>query len=106
MIHHVTTRVAGVSFERRQEVLTALRLDNVEICPEPRNPYDSNALAVWAVTDGGERVQVGYVPRALAAAIAPCVQGQRCLPGAIIGWQGGGDLYTGITIGFDYNDGN
>jgi hypothetical protein len=102
----VTTRVAGVTFERRQETLASLKLDSVEIVPEPQNPYDNNALAVWAVTDAGERVQIGYVPRYLAAEIAPCVQDKRFIPGEIIGWQGGEDgLYIGVTVQFEYDDG-
>lgn len=103
----VTTRVAGVSFERRQETLTSLKLNSIEVCPEPANPHDSNALAVWAVTDSGERVQVGYVPRKVAAEIAPHVQGVRRIPGEIVGWQGGEDgLYLGLTITFQYDDGD
>lgn len=103
----ITTRIAGVTFERRQETLASLRIDSVEIVPEPANPYDSNALAVWAVTDAGERVQIGYVPRNLAAEVAPHVQGQRMIPGEIVGWQGGEDgLYIGVTISFTYDNGN
>jgi HIRAN domain-containing protein len=102
----ITTRVAGVTFERRQEALASLRLDSIEVCPEPRNPYDANALAVWAVTDSGERVQIGYIPRGIAAEVTPRVQDQRRLPGVIVGWQGGEDgLYIGVTVRFEYDDG-
>jgi hypothetical protein len=59
--------VAGVSY----------RLDDVQadgfapgrplaLVPEPHNPHDPNAIAIW---DADRRVQAGYVPAELARAL-------------------------------------
>jgi HIRAN domain len=61
------TRVAGASFHD-----DALRLahfaagQHVEIRPEPANPLDRNALAVF-----GGGVRVGYIPAPIAKVLAP-----------------------------------
>jgi hypothetical protein len=61
------TRVAGASFHD-----DALRLahfaagQHVEIRPEPANPVDRNALAVF-----GGGVRVGYIPAPIAKLLAP-----------------------------------
>jgi hypothetical protein len=69
--------VVGVSFEGRQDILARLydrQRDGVTIVPSlkrwPDNPYDANAIAVH-VTAPGETVQIGYIPKALAATLAP-----------------------------------
>jgi single-stranded-DNA-specific exonuclease len=62
------TKLAGVSFEGRQEVIgrlapgAPLRLER-----QPDNPYDSDAVAVF--DPAGD--QVGFLNRRLAAALAP-----------------------------------
>jgi hypothetical protein len=65
--------VAGVSFEGRQAILAVLADDQAKgdqlagaLVREPANPYDPNAIQVRI---GGR--QVGYVPKALAANLAP-----------------------------------
>lgn len=64
------TKLAGVTFEGRQEVLARLspgallRLER-----QPDNPYDANACALFD-THGS---QVGFLNRRLAAAIAPAI---------------------------------
>lgn len=42
--------------------------------PEPRNPYDRNAIGVW---DANRRAQVGYVPRELAPGIGQAIRGRN-----------------------------
>ncbi len=39
----------------------------LQLVREPDNPHDPNALAIW---DAERRVQVGYVPRDVAAELA------------------------------------
>jgi hypothetical protein len=39
----------------------------LELTPEPWNPHDQNAVAIW---DAGHRHHIGYVPRDLAPDIA------------------------------------
>lgn len=73
----IKTRVAGVSFENRdgtprQPFVKQCRKDDMLLLRrEPDNPFDGNAIAVDWSDAGGERHQIGYVPRALAALLAP-----------------------------------
>ncbi len=64
------TKLAGVTFEGRQETLAALKPKTpLRLVREPDNPHDSNACAVLD-TRG---VQIGYLNRRLASAIGPAV---------------------------------
>jgi hypothetical protein len=64
----ITTRVVGVTFEGRQEVVARLqRGDRVWLEMQPTNPYDRNAIKVCH--ENGE--MVGYLSRQLAASIHP-----------------------------------
>jgi len=64
----ITTRVVGVTFEGRQEVVARLRRgDRVWLDREPTNPYDRNAIMVCR--ENGE--QIGYLNRHLAASLNP-----------------------------------
>lgn len=67
----ITTRVCGVTFEGRQEIVARLQMgDRVWLEPEPDNPYDCNAIKVSRSC--GE--QIGYINRHLAASIVPYFQ--------------------------------
>jgi hypothetical protein len=79
------TRVAGVTFENRQSVIERCTPgQRVVLRPEPDNPYDANAIAVYAVFGdfmfGEVEEQIGYLPAALAAALVsffpPLVSGR------------------------------
>lgn len=66
-------RVAGVTFEGRQSVLRRLYRDQVQGAPmqvdlhrEAGNAFDPNAIQV--IVNG---YHVGYVPKRLAASLAP-----------------------------------
>jgi single-stranded-DNA-specific exonuclease len=62
------TKLAGVSFEGRQDVVARLEPGTVlRVARRPDNPYDANAIALLDPT--GE--QVGFFNRRLAAALAP-----------------------------------
>ena len=64
----ITTKVVGVSFEGRQEILARLQMgDRIWLEREPFNHYDHNAIKVSRFN--GE--QIGYLSRYLAASIAP-----------------------------------
>ena len=64
----LTTKVVGVTFEGRQEVVARLKEgDRVWLDQEPDNPYDKNAITVCR--SNGE--QIGYLNRYLAASIVP-----------------------------------
>ena len=64
----VSTRVVGVTFEGRQEVVARLQLgDRIWLEMEPDNQYDPNAIKVCR--SNGE--QFGYLNRQLAADVVP-----------------------------------
>lgn len=75
----ILTRVAGVTFDNRDGSprQTYIRLvkkdDRLVLAREPLNDFDPNAIPVlWATPDGVEH-QLGYVPRALSAVLAPLI---------------------------------
>ena len=70
----ITTKVVGVTFEGRQEVVAKLQMgDRVWLEMEPSNPYDANAIMVSR--SNGE--QIGYLNRHLAARIIPYFKAYR-----------------------------
>jgi single-stranded-DNA-specific exonuclease len=88
------TKVAGVSYEDRQSIIAGLRGNEpCRIVPEPENKFDPNALAVHVATDDGVK-HVGFVPRELAAQIAPLLEGEAVMV----------RLHS-ITGGFELDDG-
>lgn len=88
-------KVAGVTFEGRQKYLANLRGDEpVRIVPEPENPYDPNALAVHIATEDFGVAHCGFVPRNLAAEIAPLLDGEAIMV-----------QISEITGGFEMRDG-
>ena len=65
------TKLTGVTFERRQELLADLTMeDELELRRDTRNVHDSNACAVYSVR---HNQQVGFLNRALAAVLAPAL---------------------------------
>jgi single-stranded-DNA-specific exonuclease len=64
------TKLAGVSFEGRQDVVARLEPGiPLRLVRQPDNEYDPNALAV--MTPAGD--QVGFLNRRLAAVLAPAI---------------------------------
>jgi len=67
-------RIAGVAGAARHHA-AALQSDDVapgrklELCRDPANEHDPNAIAV--VAGAGGREQIGWVPREIAAELAP-----------------------------------
>lgn len=63
----ITTKVVGVSFEDRQEIVARMQIgDHVWLEREPDNPFDPNAVSVNC--SNGE--QIGYLSARLAAKLA------------------------------------
>jgi single-stranded-DNA-specific exonuclease len=88
------TKVVGVSFEGRQDVVAALRPgDALELRRDPENPYDTNAIGVWFGT-----LQLGFVKREIAAKIAPNVDAGERYTAAVTAVTGGGARSWGINI--------
>lgn len=60
----MTTHVAGVTYENRQEAVRKMSpMDTVILFPEKDNPYDPNAMKVL-MKDG--KTSLGYLPREVA----------------------------------------
>lgn len=68
-------KVAGVTYDGRQHIIADLSGDEpCRLIAEPDNKYDPNAIGVWVATSEG-KAHIGYVPRELAAQIAPHLDG-------------------------------
>lgn len=65
------TKVAGVTFENRAEIIARFNdSEDLRLVREPKNSYDTNAVAVYAPRH--ERI-IGYLNKDLAAVIAPAL---------------------------------
>ena len=63
------TKIAGVSFEGRQDVIAGLRAEApLELRRQPDNPHDCNAIAVYY-----GNLQLGFFNKRLAARLAPLI---------------------------------
>src|SRR5580700_797209 len=66
---HFHTKIAGVSFEGRQDLIAGLHAGApLELHRQPQNPYDGNAIAVHY-----GNLQLGFFNKRLAAHIAPLI---------------------------------
>ncbi len=64
----VRTKVVGVTFEGRQEVVAKLKMgEQIVLRREPSNPYDTNAIRVERL----DEEQIGFLNRHLAQELAP-----------------------------------
>lgn len=65
------TRVAGISYEGREDIARLVTKDTpISLERDPNNEYDSNAIKIMVEIEG-ELQSIGFVPRDYAAAIAP-----------------------------------
>jgi single-stranded-DNA-specific exonuclease len=90
------TKLAGVSFEGRQEVVARLEPGTVlRAVRQPDNPFDCNAIALLDPT--GE--QVGFFNRRLAAALAPVMDGGVVFEVTVTDVTGeGGEQSRGVNV--------
>jgi single-stranded-DNA-specific exonuclease len=87
---HFHTKIAGVSFEGRQDVIAGLRAGvPLELRRQPENPHDRNAIAVHY-----GNLQLGFVNKKLAAHIAPLIDEGARYRARIASLTGGGDPST------------
>jgi hypothetical protein len=100
---NILCRVAGVTFDGRQEIIGMMHgNEDVMLIPEPDNKYDENAIAVWVAfptESGHEKAQIGYLPRDVAASVAPIIEGEKILC-KVDEITGGFELYGGDTANF------
>lgn len=102
-------KVAGVTYENRQEIIAKLQgTEPVVIKPEPENPYDKNAIAV-VVGFEGEVYHIGYVPKELAAELAPLLEEEDLIgkiwniTGGFVKWDGT-EATRGVVVIVDVPD--
>lgn len=85
----VETRVAGITFDNsdgtsRQALARLLRAgDPLDLMREPTNPFDPNAIALYAGQGRAAGKQLGYVPRTLAAVLGPLMDQDIRLAGTV-----------------------
>ncbi|TMI76100.1 MAG: single-stranded-DNA-specific exonuclease RecJ [Bacillati bacterium ANGP1] len=89
------TKVAGVTFEGRQETVQALRPgDALMLRREPDNPHDPHAVKV--VTASG--TQIGYLSARVASRLAPSIDSGARYAAAVSQITGGGERSYGVNI--------
>lgn len=91
----ITTKIAGVTFENRQNYVKKLRVgEKVKLIREPNNKYDKNAVAVYNLNNN----QLGYIPKELAKSISDKMSAEE-IPNAIVKYIAGGNgLNYGATL--------
>lgn len=80
------TKVVGVTFENRQDVLSSLEVGTeLKLVRQPQNEYDVNAIAV-TLYDG---TQIGFLNKHLAKALAPVIDAGTGYDAAVSALTGG-----------------
>jgi single-stranded-DNA-specific exonuclease len=88
------TKVVGVSFEGRQDVVAGMREGvPLELFRQPANAYDPNAVAVCYGA-----LQLGFIKREIAARIAPNIDAGERYSAVVTAVTGGGTKSFGINI--------
>lgn len=99
--HRITTKVAGVSFGKRQEAIKRLcnyapRRVVFTLRREEENPYDENAIAVDVTVIGKGTFHMGYLPKDIAQILTPLLD-KNHLP-SITNWETLGEGTKGIKL--------
>jgi single-stranded-DNA-specific exonuclease len=88
------TKVVGVSFEGRQDVVAGLYAGlPLELRRHPENAYDPNAIGVWYGA-----LQLGFLKREIAARVAPNIDGGERYTAEVTAVTGGGARSTGVNV--------
>ena len=93
------TKVAGVSIGNRQEIISKI-VNGTELCivREKDNSYDPNAVGIyWG------QYQIGYIPRDVAAKIAPQIDGGQKFRIKVSQITGGGEKWLGVNVFIEKN---
>jgi hypothetical protein len=83
----VETKVAGTTFERRQEAIEHLQrysaeLINIALVRDAGNEYDPEAVKVLCTVEGKGSYMMGFIPRPLAAFVAPLIDAGKAVSSA------------------------
>ncbi|MGN0449579.1 MAG: HIRAN domain-containing protein [Ruminococcus sp.] len=103
---NICTRVAGVTYSKRQQAiehLTHYRPENIRISlyRDNKNAYDCNAVAVIATVKDKGSYTMGYLPKALAAFIAPLMDAGRTITSRLAGIRGTNEPYLNYGLGIE-----
>lgn len=103
---NICTKVAGVTYGKRQQAiehLTHYRPENIRISlyRDKANAYDRNAVAVIATVKGKGSYTMGYLPKALAAFIAPLMDAGRTITSRLAGIRGTNEPYLNYGMGIE-----
>jgi len=84
LLPRLETKVAGVTYGNRQQAIEHLtryapEAVSIRLKREADNAADRNAVAVWAAVEGKGSYHMGYIPRALAAFIAPLLDAGKAV---------------------------
>lgn len=90
----IDAKVKGVTIGRRQTALDHLRRYaaadiSITLERDSDNTADNNAVAVIATVKGKGSYQVGYLPRYLAAIVAPLMDAHKAVTAAFQAVKGG-----------------
>jgi hypothetical protein len=99
----VATKVAGVTFGNRQTAIAHLtqyapESITIRLQREQGNQYDRNAVAVIAAVEGKGSYHMGYLPKALAAFIAPLMDAGKAVQGIFKEVRGGYEPYMNLGL--------
>ena len=97
------TKVAGVTYGNRQKAIEHLahyapESITIRLEREQGNEHDRNAVAVWATVEGKGSYCVGYLPRALAAFIAPLMDAGKAVGALFREVRGGYQPYMNLGM--------
>jgi single-stranded-DNA-specific exonuclease len=88
------TKIAGVSFEGRQDVIAGLRSGApLRLIRQSDNPHDANAIAVFY----GD-LQLGFLNRNMASHLAPPIDAGARYRATIASLTGGAEKHRGVNI--------
>ena len=88
------TKLAGVSFEGRQDTIAGLSLGSeLALERQPNNEHDPNAIAVCFGT-----LQLGYISRGIAKHLAPRMDAGARYRARIESLTGGGERHRGVNV--------
>jgi single-stranded-DNA-specific exonuclease len=88
------SKIAGVSFEGRQDTVAGLRLGaELELRREPQNQYDPNAIAIYYGV-----LPLGYIKKGIAKHIAPLIDAGERYKANIASLTGGDAKHRGVNI--------
>jgi len=100
------TKVMGVTYGNRQKAIEHLarytpESISIRLEREQGNTHDRNAIAVHAAVEGKGSYHMGYLPRALAAFIAPLMDAGKSVGALFREVRGGGDPWMSLGLGIE-----